>query len=121
MGPRTTPPPLPDLEPNMLPEGDYVVTATQRECNWLQGLEGDIDTSHAAILHEGTVPLEAAIPGTFGYYNLADKCPRYKVVDTDYRHHVRRLQASGRRSALLATRALPHALLHHDPNRSARP
>jgi hypothetical protein len=68
----------------MLPDGEYVVTATQRECNWLQGLEGDIDTSHAAILHEGSVPLEAAIPGTFGYYNLADKAPHYKVLDTDY-------------------------------------
>src|SRR5437899_2136879 len=84
LGPRAVPPPLPDLEPSMLPDGDFVVTATQRECNWLQGLEGDIDTSHAAILHEGAVPLEAAIPDTFGYYNLADRAPRYKVLDTDY-------------------------------------
>src|SRR5713101_3719426 len=40
------PPPLPDLEPNMLPEGTYSVGLTLRECNWLQALEGDIDTSH---------------------------------------------------------------------------
>jgi nitrite reductase/ring-hydroxylating ferredoxin subunit len=83
MGPRNEPPPLPDLEPNMQGES-CIVTAIQRECNWLQGLEGDIDTSHATILHEGSVPLEAAIPGTFGYYNLADRAPRYKVVDTDF-------------------------------------
>src|SRR3977135_102352 len=45
MGPRSEPPPLPDLEPNMLPDERVVVVAMQRECNWLQGLEGDIDTS----------------------------------------------------------------------------
>src|SRR6266852_2377512 len=31
MGPRTTPPPLPDLEPNMLPRGRYAVTNLMRE------------------------------------------------------------------------------------------
>src|SRR5205814_1273462 len=46
MGPRETPPPLPDIEPNMQPEGQYSVGLTLRECNWLQALEGDIDTSH---------------------------------------------------------------------------
>src|SRR5215472_5033339 len=46
MGPRSVPPPLPDLEGNMLPEGEWNVTAIQRECNWFQALEGDIDTSH---------------------------------------------------------------------------
>src|SRR6185437_11960144 len=41
MGARPTPPPLPDLEANMLAEGEWNVSATQRECNWLQALEGD--------------------------------------------------------------------------------
>ena len=36
MGPRATPPPLPDLEANNLPEGEYASSAIQRECNWLQ-------------------------------------------------------------------------------------
>src|ERR671939_841225 len=42
MGPRQEPPPLPDLEANML-EG-ATATAFQLEGNWLQILEGDIDT-----------------------------------------------------------------------------
>ena len=33
MGPRETPPPLPDLEANHGPRGEYAVTAIQRECN----------------------------------------------------------------------------------------
>lgn len=30
---------MPDPEPNMVPDDQVVVTAIQRECNWLQGLE----------------------------------------------------------------------------------
>jgi phenylpropionate dioxygenase-like ring-hydroxylating dioxygenase large terminal subunit len=83
MGPRPEPPPLPDLEANMLPEGEYVLSATQRECNWLQTIEGDIDTSHAGFLHSGGVRPEEAEPGTFRYYMLADRAPKYAVLDTD--------------------------------------
>src|SRR4030088_731753 len=46
MGPNhKTPPPLPDLEANNVPDGQGRVIAAQRNCNWLQALEGDIDTS----------------------------------------------------------------------------
>src|SRR5262249_31920769 len=51
MGPRAEPPPLPDLEANALPEGDLVIEAIQRGCNWLQALEGDIDAAHFTQLH----------------------------------------------------------------------
>ena len=84
MGPRETPPPLPDLEANNLPEGEYTVSAIQRECNYLQGLEGDIDTSHFGFLHFGAADPESAEPGTFQYYTLKDRAPRYEVVDTEF-------------------------------------
>src|SRR5437667_358265 len=84
MGPREEPPPLPDLEPNMLPDGEWVVQAIQRECNWLQGLEGEIDTSHFSFLHLGAAKPEDAPPGTFQQYLLTDRSPRYSVVETDY-------------------------------------
>jgi phenylpropionate dioxygenase-like ring-hydroxylating dioxygenase large terminal subunit len=52
MGPnRETPPPLPEFEWNMVPESQSVVTFRVQECNWLQALEGEIDSAHAAILH----------------------------------------------------------------------
>ncbi len=84
MGPRQTPPPLPDLEPNMLAEGEYFVGVTLRECNWLQALEGDIDTSHLGFLHMGALKPERATPGSFEYYIVADRAPRYNVVDTAF-------------------------------------
>ncbi|MBV9134041.1 MAG: Rieske 2Fe-2S domain-containing protein [Chloroflexi bacterium] len=84
LGPRATPPPLPDLEANMLPEGQRVAQAVLRECNWLQALEGDIDTSHLGFLHHGAKTDADYRPGTFAYYAVHDRAPRYQVVDTEY-------------------------------------
>ena len=55
-----------------------------RECNWLQALEGDIDTSHLGFLHLGAVKPAQTTPGTFDYYNVADRAPKYEVVDTEF-------------------------------------
>lgn len=52
MGPdRESPPPLPDVEWNLVPESHSLITFRVQECNWLQALEGEIDSAHAAILH----------------------------------------------------------------------
>lgn len=51
MGPEDTPPPLPEIEWNLVPEENVVVTFRVQECNWLQALEGEIDSAHAPILH----------------------------------------------------------------------
>ena len=84
LGPRENPPPLPDIEANQLPEGEWQVNAVQRECNWVQGLEGDIDTSHFGFLHFGSTDAEETEPDTFQYYTLKDRSPRYSVLDTEY-------------------------------------
>jgi phenylpropionate dioxygenase-like ring-hydroxylating dioxygenase large terminal subunit len=81
LGPKSVPPPLPDIEANMLPDGQ--ADAVFRECNWLQALEGDIDTSHLGFLHMGMLDAASMEPGTFGYYTIADRRPKYQVVDTD--------------------------------------
>ena len=46
MGPRREPPLFPDLEWTKLPPENRNISQTLRQCNWMQGLEGDIDTSH---------------------------------------------------------------------------
>ncbi len=51
MGPRTSPPPLPELEMNMGTSGEGPVDLTLVECNWLQNLDGDVDTDHITVLH----------------------------------------------------------------------
>jgi phenylpropionate dioxygenase-like ring-hydroxylating dioxygenase large terminal subunit len=84
MGPRETPPPLPDLEATQLPVEQTVAIAYQRECNWLQGMEGDIDTAHIGFLHFGSDNADDAPQGTFRYYTLKDRAPKYAVLDTPY-------------------------------------
>jgi phthalate 4,5-dioxygenase oxygenase subunit len=84
MGPREVPPELPHLEQNMLPEGEGGIRAIQRECNYMQALEGDIDTTHLGFLHLGAIPPEEATPQTFSYYTLADRAPSHTVIDTEF-------------------------------------
>jgi phthalate 4,5-dioxygenase oxygenase subunit len=84
MGPRPTPPPLPDIEPNLLPSDQVVVQKVLRECSWFQALEGDIDTSHLGFLHLGSVKAEDTTPGSFDYYLVADRAPKYDVLDTEF-------------------------------------
>jgi phenylpropionate dioxygenase-like ring-hydroxylating dioxygenase large terminal subunit len=84
MGSRVTPPPLPEIEPNMLPEEEVLLETAHRSCNWMQAMEGDIDTSHLSFLHSGAESLENQRAGSFSYYAIKDKAPRYVVVETDF-------------------------------------
>ena len=51
MGPPERKPPPPSFEWTRVPETHRYVDKTWEECNWLQGLEGGLDTSHVPILH----------------------------------------------------------------------
>ncbi|HTW89119.1 MAG TPA: Rieske 2Fe-2S domain-containing protein [Candidatus Binataceae bacterium] len=51
MGPPEKQPPLPELEWLAVPEGHAYVSKRYQDCHWLQGLEGDIDSSHLGFLH----------------------------------------------------------------------
>src|SRR3982751_4572094 len=64
MGPRETPPALPDFEANMLPEGQYSIYNIFQECNYMQGWEGEMDTVHQAFLHYGSERATEIQPGT---------------------------------------------------------
>jgi phthalate 4,5-dioxygenase oxygenase subunit len=58
MGEELEAPPTPKFEIMSLEEGDLSIEFAQRDCNWLQAAEGDIDTSHLAFLHVGNVQEE---------------------------------------------------------------
>src|SRR3970040_1222117 len=51
MGEREVPPLLPDLEANMLPEGESAIYNLYLQTNFMQNWEGEMDTVHAAFLH----------------------------------------------------------------------
>ena len=80
MGPRATPPALPELEGNM--HGQFFITVLFRNNNWMQGIEGEIDTVHAAILHGGQNLPENLRPGSFTYYQSKNRAGKFKVKET---------------------------------------
>jgi phthalate 4,5-dioxygenase oxygenase subunit len=55
MGERAEPPGLPDIEATRLADEDVSVICMQRQCNYLQMIESDLDTSHFAFLHLGSI------------------------------------------------------------------
>jgi len=51
MGPKEKMPPPPAFEWTTVSQQHRCVSKTWQECNWLQALEGGIDTTHGAFLH----------------------------------------------------------------------
>ena len=84
MGKRKVPPPLPALDVLSIPDDERMVMCHMRDCNWLQSLEGDIDTSHFGFLHAGGVQADDVDPNTMHRFGLIDRTPRYHVKETDW-------------------------------------
>jgi phthalate 4,5-dioxygenase len=55
MGPEPTKPAPPDYEWVRAPATHRFVSKTYEECNWLQCLEGGIDTSHSSFAHRNDI------------------------------------------------------------------
>jgi phenylpropionate dioxygenase-like ring-hydroxylating dioxygenase large terminal subunit len=82
MGAREQAPPMPAIEATLLPEAEVNINFTQRECNWLQALEGDIDTSHFSWLHVGSVQPDQVQDDNWVKYQVLHRAPEYEVTDT---------------------------------------
>src|SRR5919108_2918657 len=84
MGPEADPPPFPPFEINTLPAEQVAPPHVMlEECNWVQGLEGDIDSSHIDWVHARLNPEKGAIKGMGGTFNR-DRRPTLEVLATDY-------------------------------------
>ena len=83
MGKRQEAPPLPQIEATLLPETEVTISFVQRECNWLQALEGDIDTSHFGFLHAGGIAPEIVPEDSLFPFTVTNRAPEYHVTDTD--------------------------------------
>ena len=85
MGPREVPPPLPHLEANILNTDPEHISVLHRKCNWMQGLEGELDTIHAAFLHWGADRWEDQAPQSFLYYHFKNRMDaRFVAKDTEF-------------------------------------
>ena len=98
MGPSDRQPPLPRFEWTQVPDSHRLITKNRQECNWLQALEGGIDTAHAPILHR-RITKNTTRPG-FGVDTafVTGKAPRVDVQRTDYGYRyagIRELEGQG--------------------------
>jgi phthalate 4,5-dioxygenase oxygenase subunit len=83
MGPEQHKPPLPEWEfATVTPEQRFVSKRLQ-ESNWLQAMEGGIDSSHVSFLHRGNINSDPLFKGAKGnQYNLSDARPVFEVVES---------------------------------------
>jgi phenylpropionate dioxygenase-like ring-hydroxylating dioxygenase large terminal subunit len=93
MGPPDSKPELPKLEWARVPETHRYVSKRFQETNYLQAIEGGIDSSHSNFLHasvdafrltDSYVEKVRNSSNLRAKYHLLDKAPRFSVQKTDY-------------------------------------
>ncbi len=83
MGPPETQPPLPEWEFAKVLDAQRFVSKRIQESNWLQAMEGGIDSSHVSFLHRGDLNSDPLFKGAKGnQYNMADSRPVFEVVES---------------------------------------
>jgi len=82
LGPADKQPPLPEFEWLNVPESHVHVSKRYQDCHWLQGMEGDIDSSHLGFLHGMQLLSQATEHDVSGQAHLvADNVdPRLEIV-----------------------------------------
>jgi len=84
MGPADKQPPLPEWEFATLPLEHSYMSKRVQASNWLQALEGGIDSSHVSFLHSASLSRDPLFKGAKGnQYNLNDLSPVFEVVEAE--------------------------------------
>lgn len=84
MGPPEFQPPLPEWEFATVSAPQRFVSKRLQECNWLQALEGGIDSSHVSFLHSGSLRTDPLFKGAKGnQYNMEDLRPQFEVAEAE--------------------------------------
>jgi len=83
MGPAEPQPPLPEWEFISVPRPQTFTSKRLQDSNWLQAMEGGIDSSHVSWLHRGDLNSDPLFKGARGnQYNLSDSRPVFEVVES---------------------------------------
>lgn len=80
MGPPAARPDPPGVEWALVAPAQRYVSKRLQECNYLQAMEGGIDSSHVSFLHAGALKRDPLFTGSRGnLYNEHDKMPLFEV------------------------------------------
>jgi phthalate 4,5-dioxygenase len=84
MGPPALQPEPPEHEWAMVPAANRFTSKRLQESNYLQALEGGIDSSHVSFLHGPALKRDPLFVGSKGnVYNERDRMPQFEVVPFD--------------------------------------
>jgi phenylpropionate dioxygenase-like ring-hydroxylating dioxygenase large terminal subunit len=73
MGPKDKVPELPQLELGLVPVSSRYVTKKWQDCNWVQSVEGALDTAHFSFLHAVLAKDEAKARAALAKAAIADQ------------------------------------------------
>ena len=83
MGPAEHQPPAPEFEFATVPAEQSYMSKRLQACNWLQAMEGGIDSSHVSWLHSGSLNADPLFKGAKGnQYNDSDRKPVFEVNES---------------------------------------
>lgn len=83
MGPPEQQPPLPEFEWALVPDSHRYVSKRIQESNYLQAMEGGIDSSHVSWLHSGELANDPLHVGTKGAQHIVNKKPVFELHKSD--------------------------------------
>ncbi len=85
MGPPDKQPALPEFEVSMVGEQQRFLSKRLQESNYLQAMEGGIDSSHVSFLHRGAMKSDPMLKKAERsvQYNLQDFQVKFEVVESD--------------------------------------
>ncbi len=83
MGPGD-PPNLPDFDWALVPSNQRLISYRWESCNWVQALDGGIDSSHISFLHRRLGDIRGENSDRTILFRARDTHPRFEVQDTDY-------------------------------------
>ena len=89
LGPPATQPPFPSYPMMDVPSDQRVIARLVMKCNWLQVMEGGIDSSHVGILHADVIKamrqgLDVFRNPTVRHFDTDDDAPALDIQNTDF-------------------------------------
>jgi len=101
-GPREEQPPFREYEYMSVPSSHRLIMRMKLDCNWMQVLEGGLDSTHVGILHaefaKSFEARDASLPEGLqaqAQVYSTDFAPTLEVLDTDFGFHYAALRDAG--------------------------
>jgi phthalate 4,5-dioxygenase len=82
MGPPEAQPAFPGFEWLDLPASHVYISKRWQESNYLQAMEGGIDSAHVSFLHSGEMHTDKLHRGSKGALYQGDRLPKFEVVES---------------------------------------